>query len=522
MVLCVFGFVWDFVVIIMFGINVIIDVFWVVFRVFNFLCWLFVEGFFVIVFVLVFMEVKEICSYVELCELMVCIVGILGGVLMLVIVLVLIFVLQLVLVFFSGVDIDLVKQGLLVDLFCLIFLFLLFVLLIVLVGGVLNSFQCFVMLVLILVIFNLCMIVGVLWLVSWLGGMLEKQILVLGWVVLVVGILQLLFQLFLLKGINLLILLCWGWCYLGVCKVMMLMVLILFGFLVVQINLLLDMVIVVKLIDGLQFWLLLVDCFLELLLGVFGVVLGMVILLVLVCYYVSIDCEGFLCLLDWGLCMILLILVLVMLGLLLLVELLIVIIFQYGQFSVFDICMIVLLVYGLSFGFLVFVLLKVVLLVFYVCQDIKILVCVGVVVLVVNMVFNFVLLVVLYQVMVFDELKVQGVMVVIGRQLGLYLVLGIVSVLFSYLNLGLLWYWLGKIDVYQCWLGWGGYLLCLLLVCVVMVGVLLVLLYWLLGFLVMNVWEWIGVLVLLVGGGGVIYVVVMLVMGFCLCDLCGY
>ena len=299
------------------------------------------------------------------------------------------------------------------------------------------------------VILNLCMIAGALWLAPRLGGTPEKQILALGWAVLAAGILQLLFQLPSLKGINLLTLPRWGWRHPGVRKVMTLMVPTLFGSSVAQINLLLDTVIAAKLTDGSQSWLSLADRFLELPLGVFGVALGTVILPALARHHVSTDREGFSRSLDWGLRMTLLISVPAMLGLLLLAEPLIATIFQHGQFSAFDTRMTALSVYGLSFGLPAFALLKVVLPAFYARQDTKTPVRAGVAALVANMVFNFALLAVLYQVMVPDALKAQGVMAAIGKQPGLHLALGIASALSSYLNLGLLWYWLGKTDVYQ-------------------------------------------------------------------------
>ncbi len=80
--------------------------------------------------------------------------------------------------------------------------------------------------------------------------------------------LQLLFQLPSLKGINLLILPRWGWRHPGVRKVLTLMIPTLFGSSIAQINLLLDTVIAAKLTDGSQSWLSLADRFLELPLGV--------------------------------------------------------------------------------------------------------------------------------------------------------------------------------------------------------------------------------------------------------------
>lgn len=70
--------------------------------------------------------------------------------------------------FVLGVLDYLYKFDFIIDLVWLIFLFIFFVLLNVLLVGVLNSFYYFVLLVLVLVIFNVCMIVGVLWLVLWL------------------------------------------------------------------------------------------------------------------------------------------------------------------------------------------------------------------------------------------------------------------------------------------------------------------------------------------------------------------
>ena len=55
-----------------------------------------------------------------------------------------------------------------------------------------------------------------------------------------------------------------------------------------------------------------------------------------------------------------------------------------------------------------------------------------------------------------------------------------------------------------------------------MVGVLLALLHWLPAFSAMGVWERIGALGLLVGGGGLTYLLAMLAMGFRPRDLRGH
>ncbi|MGE8281414.1 MAG: murein biosynthesis integral membrane protein MurJ [Stenotrophomonas sp.] len=517
----VLGLVRDQVITTTFGSNAVTDAFWVAFRVPNFLRRLFAEGSFATAFVPVFTEVKETRPHADLRELMSRVSGTLGGALLVVTALALIFTPQLAFLFSSGAA-DPVKQGLLIDLFRLTFPFLLFVSLTALAGGALNSFQKFAMPALTPVILNLCMIAGALWLAPRLGGTPEKQILALGWAVLAAGVLQLLFQLPGLKGINLLTLPRWGWNHPDVRKVLTLMVPTLFGSSVAQINLLLDTVIAAHLTDGSQSWLSLADRFLELPLGVFGVALGTVILPALARHHVKTDGEGFSNALDWGLRMTLLIAVPAMLALLLLAEPLIATLFQYKKFTEFDTQMTALAVYGLSFGLPAFALLKVVLPAFYSRQDTKTPVRAGLVALVANMVFNFILLAVVFHFMVPPELKAQGVMAALGSQPGLHLALGIASALSSYLNLILLWHWLGKTGVYQRRPGWGGYLLRLLLACTAMVAVLLGLLHWLPEFTPLDKWQRISALALLVGSGGATYLLAMIAMGFRPRDLRGH
>ncbi len=513
----VLGLVRDQAISITFGANATTDAFWVAFRVPNFLRRLFAEGSFATAFVPVFTEVKETRPHADLRELMARVSGTLGGVLLVLTALGLIFTPQIAWLFADADAADPVKYGLLVDLLRLTFPFLLFVSLTALAGGALNSFQKFAMPALTPVILNLCMIAGALW----LAPRLEVPILALGWAVLVAGVLQLLFQLPSLKGINLLTLPRWGWNHPDVRKVLTLMVPTLFGSSVAQINLMLDTVIAARLSDGSQSWLSLADRFLELPLGVFGVALGTVILPALARHHVKTDGEGFSNALDWGLRMTLLIAVPSMLGLLLLAQPLIATLFQYREFTDFDTRMTALSVYGLSFGLPAFALLKVVLPAFYSRQDTRTPVRAGVAALVANMVFNFVLLAVLYQVMVPEALKAQGVMAALAAQPGLHLALGIASALSSYLNLALLWYWLGRTGVYQRRPGWGGYVLRLVVACAAMSAVLLALLYWLPGFGGMDKWQRIGSLTLLVGGGGLTYLLAMLAMGFRPRDLRG-
>jgi len=517
MVSRVLGLVRDQVISTHFGANSVTDAFWVAFRVPNFLRRLFAEGSFATAFVPVFTEVKETRPHEDLRELTARVSGTLGGVLLVVTALGLLFAPQLAWLFGSGPGNDPIKQGLLVDLFRLTFPFLLFISLTALAGGALNSFQRFAMPALTPVILNLCLIAGALW----LAPLLQMRIMALGWAVLAAGVLQLLFLLPALRGIGLLTLPRWGWTHPGVRKVLTLMVPTLFGSSVAQINLLLDTVIAARLVDGSQSWLSLADRFLELPLGVFGVALGTVILPALARHHVKTDREAFSFTLDWGLRATLLIAVPATLGLGLLAEPLIATLFQYRQFTAFDTQMTALSVYGLSFGLPAFALLKVVLPSFYARQDTRTPVRAGIAALVANMALNFLILAMLYSVMVPPELRAQGVMEAVGRQPGLHLALGIASALSSYLNLGLLWYWLARSGVYQRRPGWGRFALRLAMACAAMVAVLLLLLWWLPSFNGMSKWSRIAWLCCLIGSSGLAYGSVLAILGFRLGDLRG-
>ena len=510
MVSRVLGLVRDQAISTTFGANAVTDAFWVAFRIPNFLRRLFAEGSFATAFVPVFTEVKETRPHADLRELMSRVAGTLGGVLLVLTALGMLFAPQVAWLFSDGQATDPGKHALLVQLLRLTFPFLLFVSLTALAGGALNSFQKFAMPALTPVILNLCMIAGALW----LAPRLQVPILALGWAVLAAGLLQLLFQLPALRGIDLLTLPRWGWRHPDVRKVLTLMVPTLFGSSVAQINLMLDTVIAARLADGSQSWLSLADRFLELPLGVFGVALGTVILPALARHHVRTDGAAFSAALDWGLRTTLLIAVPAMLGLLLLAEPLVATLFQYRQFTAFDTRMTALSVYGLSLGLPAFALLKVVLPAFYSRQDTRTPVRAGIIALVANMAFNFAILALLYRWMVPEALKAQGVMAALGQYPGLHLALGIASALSSYLNLGLLWLWLGRTGVYTRGPGWGGFALRLVLACAAMTVLLGAALHWLPDFTGMPKWDRIGWLLALVGGGGATYAVVLVALGF--------
>lgn len=510
MVSRVLGLVRDSAINQVFGANAVTDAFWVAFRIPNFMRRLFAEGSFSTAFVPVFTEVKETRSHADLKELVARVSGTLGGVLLLVTALGLLFAPQLTAVFTPGAVDNPAKFALTVDLLRLTFPFLLFVSLTALCGGVLNSFHRFGLPALTPVILNLCMIAGAVW----LSPHLQVPIMAMGWAILAAGVLQLLFQLPALRGLNLLTLPKWGWSHPDVRRVMKLMVPTLFGSSVAQINLLLDTVIASLLFAGSQTWLSQGDRFLELPLGVFGVALGTVILPALARHHVKTDRDGFSKALDWGLRTTLLIAVPAMLGLMLLAQPLVSTLFQYGKFTAFDTRMAALSVFGLSFGLPAFALVKVVLAAFYSRQDTSTPVRAGIASLVANMGFNLAFLAVLYVLWVPPEVQQRGVMAALASTPGLHLALGLASALASYLNLGLLWFWLRRSGVYESQPGWFRYALRLGVACTAMAAALLAGLHWTPDFTQVGLWSRVAHLSVLVIGGGIVYLLALAAMGF--------
>ena len=501
-----------------FGANAATDAFWVAFRIPNFLRRLFAEGSFSTAFVPVFTQVKETRPHADLKALVANVSGTLGGVLLVVTALGLIFTPQVAMLFNPGAIDEPARFGLVVHLLRLTFPFLLFVSLTALAGGALNSFGKFGLPALTPVILNLCMIGGALW----LAPRLQVPILAMGWGVLVAGLLQLLFQLPALRGLDLLALPAWGWHHPDVRRVMKLMVPTLFGSSVAQINLLLDTVLASFLFVGSQTWLSQADRFLELPLGLFAIALGTVILPALSRHHVNSDRAGFSAALDWGLRNTLLIAVPAMFGLMLLAQPLVATLFQHGRFTAFDTRMAALSVLGLSFGLPAFALVKVVLPAFYSRQDTRTPVRAGVTSLVANMVLNFALLGVLYFAMVPEATRTKGVIAALAATPGLHLALGIASALASYVNLGLLWRWLRRDGVYQPQPGWRFFTLRLVLACAALCAVVIAGLHWAPDFTAAPVAQRIAWLLGLVAAGVAAYGATLVAMGWRLRELRGH
>jgi putative peptidoglycan lipid II flippase len=150
---------------------------------------------------------------------------------------------------------------------------------------------------------------------------------------------------------------------------------------------------------------------------------------------------------------------------------------------------------------------------FYARKDTRTPVRAGVASLVANMVFNVAFLALLFFLWASPAQKAGSWFAAIATIPGLHMALGMASALASYLNLILLWRWLGKAGVYERQPGWARHLLRLGVACAAMVVVLLA------GLAVWPEWtdveKWVRVwrlAVLVIAGGA--YLVALFAMGF--------
>ncbi len=422
----ILGFIRDVVIARMFGAGMGADVFFVAFKIPNFLRRLFAEGAFSQAFVPVLAEYRQRGDR-DLRDLIHHTSGTLFTILFVITLIGVLASPLLIMLFAPGFISEPEKLDLASQMLAITFPYLLFISLTALSGSILNSFGKFAVPAFTPVFLNLSLIIAAIW----LAPVLDEPVKALAWGVFVGGMVQLLFQLPFLLKIHIRPKPRWGWRHEGVQKILRLMLPGMFGVSVAQINLLLDTVLASFLVTGSISWLYYSDRLVEFPLGVFGIALATVILPSLSRQHASDNTQSFSDTIDWALRWVLLIGVPAALGLILLAEPLLVTLFQYGEFSAYDAhqASLSLMAYGL--GLLPFILIKVLAPGFFARQDTKTPVKIGIIAMAVNMVLNIILMIYLAHV---------------G--------LALATALSAMLNAGLLYFLLRKRNVYRPATGW--------------------------------------------------------------------
>ena len=381
----ILGLVRDVVFASHFGAGGVMDAFVVAFKIPNFLRRLFAEGAFAQAFVPVLSEKRANGEQHEVRQLTDAVAGTLGSVLLLITILGVVGAPVLIMVFAPGFSTGVDGRAeLATEMLRITFPYLLLISLTAFAGGILNTYGKCAIPAFTPVFLNISLIAAAIW----ISPLMDVPITALAWGVLAGGVVQLAFQIPALLKIGMLPRPRFSWHDSGVRKILHLMLPTLFGASVAQINLLLDLVIASLITVGSMSWLYYSDRLMEFPLGVFGIALSTVILPKLSSQFATEDHSGFNGTLDWALRLVLLIALPASAGLFMLAEPMLILLFQRGEFTQFDVEMASISLMAYSLGLVGFILVKVLVSGYFSQQNTRTPVKFGVIAMAVNMVLN--------------------------------------------------------------------------------------------------------------------------------------
>ena len=446
----VFGLIRDIVIGAFFGPGLGIDVFIVSFRIPNFLRRLFAEGGFSQAFVPVLSEYKEKRKDEDVQKLIDQTSATLGLILFIITLIGVLISPILIMIFAPGFLNDANKANLASDLLRITFPYIFFISLTAFAGSILNTYKNFAIPAFTPVLLNLSLIICAIW----LAPLLETPVKALAWAVFIAGFVQLFFQApFLLKikkfpkpSLNS--------DRDGVKRIIKLMVPILFAVSIVQINLLVDTLIASFLTTGSISWLYFSDRLVEFPLGVFGIALATAVLPNLSEKHAKGSSEKFSDTLDWSMRWVCVIALPAALGLAMLASPLLITLFQYKEFSQYDVIMTSYSLTAYAIGLPAFIFIKVLSAGFFSRQDTKTPVKIGVIAVIANFLLNILL------VILFNRINLGHVGLALATSLS------------AYLQAFLLLWKLKKIQVYQVRKKWLGLILKIILSMAFMAGII--------------------------------------------------
>ncbi|XID76125.1 murein biosynthesis integral membrane protein MurJ [Alkanindiges sp. WGS2144] len=489
----ILGLVRDMVLLNVFGAGGVFDTFVVAFRIPNFFRRLFAEGAFSQAFIPVLTEYKTTRTHAEVQLLIGSVAGTLLTILLPLTIIALFAAPAIMYVYAPGFHDNPEKFAIAVDLFRLTFPYLLFMSMTALSSSILNSYGSFASTAFAPVLLNICQIAAAWWFVDYFS---EQPIMVLGWAVLVAGMLQLALQIPELWRKKLLAPPRVDFKHEGVERILRLMLPALFGVSVTQINLLLNTIWASFMQDGSVSWLYTAERMTELPLGLIGIAIASVILPSLSAQHAEKNHEKFRAMIDWAARVIMLVGIPASLAMFVLAEPIIQALFQHGEFSARDVQMTAVALRGMAGGILAFMLIKIFAPGFYARQDTKTPVKIGLIAVFANMLFN-VVLISLFKLMDWHAA---------------HIALAVSSTGSAFVNAGLLYWYLHKENIFRFGGHWKKTMLQYALANIAMVAVLL----WVMPFYQADASQWLRVIELLAlcALGAAVYGAVLLLSGF--------
>ena len=448
------GFVRDVVFARYFGANGATDAFFLAFKIPNFMRRLFAEGSFSLAFVPILSEVRSSGDQAALRDLVDHVSGTLLAILLVITAIGILAAPAVLSIFAPGWLIEGRPEfWLSAEMLRITFPYILLISLTALSGGILNTFDRFLIPALTPVLLNLSLIAAAIL----LSARMEVPVKALAWGVLLAGFAQLLIQVPALIHLGLMPRPRWGWRHSGVRRIIGLMIPTLVGSSVAQVNLLVDSVLATFLISGSVTWLYYSERLMEFPLGVFGVALSTVILPNLSRKHALQSTQAFSATLDWALRLALIITMPAALGLTVLASPILITMFQYQAFQPGDVEMTALSLSASALGLPAFIAVKVLAPGYYARQDTRTPVRFAIISMVSNTLF---------------ALLFVGVLLSLHFK-GPHTGLALASTVAAYLNASMLFRGLRRQGVYQPEPGWAKVIFAVALACGAMVALML-------------------------------------------------
>lgn len=351
----ILGFVRDMLVAQVFGASAGYDAFLVAFKLPNFFRGLLAEGAFAQAFVPLLAEYRDQKQQQETQQYLNAVAGTLAMILFVFTVIAIIFAPLFVKLFAPGFEIGGELFELATQMLRITFPYLFFIALVAFAGGILNTYGKFAVPAVTPALLNISLIACLVL----LSSKLEDPIKALAWGVLLGGVLQFLFQIPFLRRMGMLPHPKLGFKDPGVRKLLRLIVPLIYGASIVQINLVITTMFASFLVVGSVSWLYYAERLMQFPLGVFGVALATVVLPFLAKEHARKDDKTYGKIFDWAVKTALLIAIPAAVALYLLATPMLTTLFQYREFSAFDVEQSARALRMFSFGLLAFIMIKV-------------------------------------------------------------------------------------------------------------------------------------------------------------------
>ncbi|XBC38501.1 MAG: murein biosynthesis integral membrane protein MurJ [Buchnera aphidicola (Melaphis rhois)] len=384
----ILGLIRDVLIAYTFGASGLTDSFFLAFRIPNLFRRIFAEGFFSQIFIPTLLKYKNF-NNIKLVQ------NFISNILGFMIVLLGIFTIlgvyyspQIISIIAPGISARSYELSLTIELLRIVFPYIFFISLGSLVGSILNSWNYFFIPSFSPVLLNINMILFILFFSSYF----ETSIFSLAWAVLSGGFIQFIYQIPFLKKINMLVLPKLNINNIGFRKILNKMSTIIIGVSTSQISVILNTIFASFLVTGSMSWIYYSDRLVEFISGIFGVSLGTLILPLLSNSMNNLNKDEYSKLLNWALKIGCLVSIPCSFSLAILSKTIIIVLFQYGNFSDFDVIMTKNILVLYSVGLIPLILIKIILPGFYSNNDFYSPGVISIFVLIITQLMNFIFL----------------------------------------------------------------------------------------------------------------------------------